>query len=95
VVGVFYNAGSPVPHSFITGANGVGITDLNALVTLPGGVSLQWVAAINDMGQIVADASNGHSYLLSPVPEPETYALMLAGLGLMRLVARRKLRPIA
>ena len=26
----------------------------------------------------------------SPVPEPETYALMLAGLGLLAAVARRR-----
>lgn len=29
-------------------------------------------------------------YTLSPVPEPETYAMMLAGLGVMGAVARRK-----
>jgi hypothetical protein len=27
---------------------------------------------------------------LAPVPEPETYALLLAGLGLMGAVARRR-----
>jgi hypothetical protein len=26
----------------------------------------------------------------SPVPEPETYAMMLAGLGLVSIVARRR-----
>jgi hypothetical protein len=29
-------------------------------------------------------------YTLSPIPEPETYAMMLAGLGVMVAVARRK-----
>ena len=28
--------------------------------------------------------------LLAPVPEPETYAMMLAGLGLMGFVAKRR-----
>jgi hypothetical protein len=28
--------------------------------------------------------------ITSPVPEPETYAMMLAGLGLLRVVARRR-----
>lgn len=27
---------------------------------------------------------------ISPVPEPETYAMLLAGLGLMGFVARRR-----
>ena len=29
-------------------------------------------------------------YLITPVPEPETYAMLLAGLGLMGFVARRR-----
>jgi hypothetical protein len=29
---------------------------------------------------------------LAPVPEPETYAMMLAGLGLLGLTARRRRR---
>jgi hypothetical protein len=29
-------------------------------------------------------------YLLTAVPEPETYAMLLAGLGLMGFVARRR-----
>ncbi|MBK9347843.1 MAG: PEP-CTERM sorting domain-containing protein [Burkholderiales bacterium] len=28
--------------------------------------------------------------LLAPVPEPETYAMLLAGLGVMGAVARRR-----
>jgi hypothetical protein len=28
--------------------------------------------------------------MLAPVPEPETYAMMLMGLGLMGFVARRR-----
>ena len=30
------------------------------------------------------------SFVLTPVPEPETYAMMLAGLGLMGFVSRRR-----
>ena len=30
------------------------------------------------------------AFLLTPVPEPETYALMMGGLGVLGLVARRR-----
>lgn len=41
----------------------------------------------------MADGSSGGAYgvaLVSGVPEPETYAMMLAGFGLLGVVARRK-----
>ena len=34
-------------------------------------------------------------YSTAPIPEPETYALMLAGLGLMGFIARRRKRQVA
>ena len=34
--------------------------------------------------------TDNHAVLAAPVPEPETYAMMLAGLGVMGLVARRR-----
>ena len=37
-----------------------------------------------------ATASYGGSIVAMPVPEPETYALMLAGLGVVGFVARRR-----
>jgi hypothetical protein len=36
------------------------------LVTLPSGVFLTYASGINDHGQIAADGSNGHAYLLTP-----------------------------
>lgn len=36
-----------------------------------------------------------YSVTLAPVPEPETYALLLAGLGLMGTIARRRKAAVA
>ncbi len=52
--------------------------------------------AINDKGQIAGHGIlNGHTqaFLLSPtaaIPEPETYAMLLAGLGLIGFMANRR-----
>lgn len=50
---------------------------------------------INDSGWIVGNAYNSktnetRAFILSPVPEPETYAMLMAGLGLMGWLVRRK-----
>jgi probable HAF family extracellular repeat protein len=71
-------------HAFITGPDGVGMTDLNSLVDLPAGVVLEQAIAINNMGQVI---------VITGMPEPESYALMLAGLILLGFVARRKSLP--
>jgi hypothetical protein len=51
------------------------MSDLNTLVHMPDGVVLTNATGINNVGQIIA--------VTTPVPEPETYALLLAGLGLI------------
>ncbi len=38
----------------------------------------------------VLPVSAGSIFQVSPVPEPETYALMLTGLSLLGFVARRR-----
>jgi probable HAF family extracellular repeat protein len=68
-------------HAFITGPNGVGMTDLNLLVDLPGKAILTHVLDINNTGQVIA---------MGFIPEPESYAMLLAGLGLIGFMARRK-----
>jgi hypothetical protein len=55
--------------------------DLNSLVDLPQGVILTNVWDINNNGQAIAS--------MSFIPEPETHALMLAGLGLLAFMGRR------
>jgi probable HAF family extracellular repeat protein len=76
-------------HAFVTGANGVGMTDLNDLATLESDY-FQIAYGINDQGQIIAGDSSGRAYLLSPVPEPKAFALILVGLGLVGFAARKQ-----
>ncbi|OYY95879.1 MAG: hypothetical protein B7Y41_00935 [Hydrogenophilales bacterium 28-61-23] len=51
------------------------------------------VVFLLDMERQVSNDNDGYadnlSFVLTPVPEPETYALMLAGLGLVGFAARR------
>ena len=69
-------------HAFITGPNGAGMTDLNSLVSVPGVTALTYAMGINNLGQVAA--------IGSLIPEPETYAMLLAGLGLLGFIARRR-----
>ena len=59
-------------------------------VVTPGTWSIHW---LNNGGQ-VPDFSNlelfARDAVTTPVPEPETYALFLAGLGMMGFMARRR-----
>ena len=68
-------------HVFITDADGMGMMKLNSLIDLPQGVILMRAMDINNNGQVIA---------LGLIPEPETYALMLPGLGMVGFAARRE-----
>lgn len=68
--------------------NVVGATDLNTT-----GINAHVGAGFSN-----EDGSGTYgilSQLTTPVPEPETYAMLLAGLGLMGFVARRRQRSLA
>jgi probable HAF family extracellular repeat protein len=86
VVGYFgIGFGSVEDHrrAFVTGPNGVGMVDLSSLVdNLPAGIILTQAYDINNAGQVIAIAST--------IPEPESYAVLIAGLALMGVVVRRK-----
>ena len=60
--------------------------DLNSLVDLPGGMFLSEARGINNAGS---------SHRVCVHPEPEIYALFLAGLGLIGFIARRKKMTVA
>jgi len=58
-----------------------------------GGKSYDLIIGWNDGSKVDADYDDHVLGLtLAPVPEPETYAMMLAGLGAMLFVARRRQR---
>jgi probable HAF family extracellular repeat protein len=81
VVGNSDTPGDGALHAFITGPNGEGMSDLNSLVDLPSGIILTNAVGINNVGQVVA---------VGVIPEPETYAMFLAGLGLIGFMLRPK-----
>jgi probable HAF family extracellular repeat protein len=71
----YFDMASGYSHGFITGPNGVGMTDLNSLVNLSGGNFIDRAYAINNHGQVIVT--------IAVVPEPEAYAMLLAGLALV------------
>lgn len=78
-------------RAFIANVDGGGMMDLTSFVNIKNSnLTFSGAPGINDLGQIIALGNDGHSYLLSPIPEPESYALMLAGLGLVGCIAHRK-----
>ena len=78
--------------------NGTTAIDLNSFLdasTRNAGWVLTEAYGINDQGSIVGVTRNPFTgqqtaYVLAAVPEPETYAMLLAGLGLIGVVSRRR-----
>lgn len=72
---------------------------LDSLVINLNGFNLQAPQGINDRGQIVGfgfDAQgNTRGYLLTAVPEPASWAMLIAGFGLVGAAARRRRMAIA
>ena len=91
VVGFSYNVSGP---SAFLWQNGV-MTDLSTVAGVTGtGWSLTVATAINDAGQIVGYGRNPQgvesAFILTPVPEPEVYLMMGAGVCLAGVIARRR-----
>lgn len=93
VVGGFGNTWE-MGHAFLY--DGGTSYDIDTLLAPGSGLTIRSATAINDRGQIGAqgcDASgNCFAVLLSPVPEPQTWGMWLAGAGLIGWVARRRNR---
>lgn len=68
-------------HAFVTGPNGIGVSDLSAAIQLPGGAQISRVLDLNNHGQILVAA---------PLPEREMYAMLLMGLSIVTFIACRR-----
>jgi len=96
VVGTFFTTGGD-QHAFLY-SDGM-MVDLNSLIDRSSGISSGIVFdeawGINDSGQILAGAYFGgrrRTYLLTPVPEPGTWALLGAGLLALGALSRQQWR---
>jgi hypothetical protein len=90
---VFTDRFSPTPSpafAFITGKNGEALLDLNSLARPSESAWLEYALDINDHNQVLAVGSDGHTYLLTPVPEPG--ALLLVGCGALTVLFMRRKR---
>jgi probable HAF family extracellular repeat protein len=74
---------SGIDHAFVTGPDGHVMTDLNSLVNLPDGVVLIEARNINNVGHVIA---------VGVIPEPHSYAMLLAGLSFLWVFSRRRKR---
>ena len=97
-----WDAGSeqfdPTAAAFIEGSTNANRTDQNSVVAFNFAEFYAYNGLTTAAGYTFdaqlegATPIYGISFAIAPVPEPETYAMMLAGLGLMGTIARRRMR---
>ena len=98
-------AGNIIADQSVTLANSAGILcgraiALNGAVTMDSNTISNNCFGQGSLGSGRSDYgsggfSGGQAVPVSAIPEPETYAMMLAGMGLLGFMARRKAVPIA
>jgi hypothetical protein len=76
-------------RAVISDMNGSGFVDLSGLAPLANGQVFINAYSINNSGQILAKTTTG-IFVLTPVPEPETQAMLIAGLAIIGGIARRR-----
>jgi hypothetical protein len=90
-------ANGPVKVDFNGMVTGSGLFDADLALITPATASGFYVNI--HTGEFPGGAIRGQlqyvGTVAAPIPEPETYALMLAGLGVVGLMARRRARPAA
>ena len=92
IVGWATNAGDQ-RRAFVYSSGSM--TNLNSLIDPLSGWQIEDARDINDAGQIAAfgcNVSTCHALLLTPVPEPQTWAMLVAGLGFVGLRRRKEQR---
>jgi len=80
----FVNTGSAAANSYATGLN------LMRIDGAASGVASTLYTPYADSGNAVRAYLTTSGLTIAAVPEPETYAMLLAGLGLMGAIARRR-----
>ena len=80
------------PVTNVDRANATGLQFREATGEIP--IGTETVHFTLNMSRLAGSYNDGYadnlSFVLSPVPEPETYAMFMAGLGLMGFLARRR-----
>jgi len=95
---VGYSESSTGKHAFLWQSGS--LTDLNSTASLAPGWMLTEAVSINDKGQILANGTDGNyqrAFLLTPmapVPEPQTWAMLIAGFVTVSATRRRNRTPM-